>query len=176
SVLTLETEAANAADGMKRAEQHLQMVRDGARQDVAKFEACRSSAALPADVPIPDSAVPNSASGLASWLNATSPLNEAWKNAETVRHDRRQFTSTLRQAVEIWRVNQAALNDLNQLLPRLERTLKAVEEERRRFTDDLLTSIASDVSRLYEAVHPNEGLNKIRLELDPKKPASLEIA
>ena len=31
------------------------------------------------------------------------------------------------------------------------------------------------MSRLYERVHPGEGLNQIRLELDPKKRASLEI-
>jgi hypothetical protein len=57
----------------------------------------------------------------------------------------------------------------------LERALKIVAEERKQFTDDILAGIAAEVARLYEAVHPGEGLNKIRLELDPKKRASLEI-
>jgi hypothetical protein len=175
SLQTAQAEATAAEEATKRADQHLQLVREAARQDVAKFEACRSSAALPRDVHVPDSPIPNSASGLASWLTATAALNAEWKTAETARHDRRQFVSTLRQALETWRVNGAALDDLNQLLPRLERTLKVVEEERRRFTDDLLSAIASDVSRLYEEVHPAEGQTDIRLELDPKKRASLEI-
>jgi energy-coupling factor transporter ATP-binding protein EcfA2 len=164
-----------ATESVKRAEQHLELLRESARQDVAKFEACRSSAALPTDVPVPNSPVPNSASGLTSWLTATAALNGEWKKAEMARHDRRQFVSTLRQALETSHVNRSALHDLDQLLPRLERTLKVVEGERRHFTDDLLTSIAAEVSRLYEVVHPGEGLNRIRLELDPKKRASLEI-
>ena len=159
---------------MKRADQQLQLVRENARQDVARFETSRS-ASLPSDVPIPSSAIPNSASGLASWLASTASLTVEWKKAETARHDRRQFVATLRQALETWRVNSAALDDLNRLLPRLEQTLTVVEEERRHFTDDLLMSIALEVSRLYESVHPDEGQKDIRLELDPKKRASLEI-
>ena len=175
SLQAVQAQVPAAAEAAKRAEQHLQLLRESARQDVAKFEVCRSSPALPRGVPLPDASVPNSASGLASWLTATAALNAEWKNAETARHDRRQFVRTLKQALETWRVNGAALDDLNQLLPSLERTLKVVEEERRRFTDDLLTSVASEVSRLYEAVHLGEGQTGIRLELDPKKRASLEI-
>jgi hypothetical protein len=39
----------------------------------------------------------------------------------------------------------------------------------------VLAKIADEVGKLYEAVHPGEGLNKITLELDPNKRASLEI-
>jgi len=148
SLQAVQAHVPAAAEAAKRAEQHLQLLRESARQDVAKFEVCRSSPALPRGVPLPDA---------------------------SARHERRQFVRTLKQALETWRVNGAALDDLNQLLPSLERTLKVVEEERRRFTDDLLTSVASEVSRLYEAVHLGEGQTGIRLELDPKKRASLEI-
>ena len=65
--------------------------------------------------------------------------------------------------------------DLDRLLPRLELALEIAEQERRKFTDEVLANIAQEVGRLYEAVHPGEGLNKISLELDPKKRASLEI-
>jgi hypothetical protein len=68
-----------------------------------------------------------------------------------------------------------AQTELQLLLPKIERALEIVGEERRKFTDAILEKIADEVGRLYEAVHPGEGLNKISLELDPKKRASLEI-
>jgi|SoiMethySBSTD1v2_1073268.scaffolds.fasta_scaffold27922_3 hypothetical protein len=43
------------------------------------------------------------------------------------------------------------------------------------FTDDLLSTISKEIGRIYEIVHPGEGLNKISLALDAKKRASLEI-
>jgi len=175
SLKSAQSQATASAQAVQRAEQQLQLIRENARQDVAKFEASRGDSNLPAGLPMPDSAIPNSASGLSSWLSSTSSLATEWKRAETARHDKRQFVNTLRLALETWKVNQAALDDLQQLLPRLERALKIVEEERRRFTDDILAEIAGEVSRLYDLVHPGEGLNKIRLELDPKKRASLEI-
>src|SRR5205823_2649611 len=96
SLQAVQAEAAAAGDAVKRAEQHLQLVREGARQDVAKFEECRSSGVLPGDIPVPDSPVPNSASGLASWLAASAALTAEWKKAETARHDKQQFIRTLR--------------------------------------------------------------------------------
>jgi hypothetical protein len=48
-------------------------------------------------------------------------------------------------------------------------------EERRLFVDEILGRIAQRVGELYEEVHPGEGLNKISLELDPGKRASLDV-
>jgi len=73
-------------------------------------------------------------------------------------------------------IKQSAQKELDALLPRLEKALEIVEEERRKFTDEILSKIAGEVGRIYEIVHPGEGLNKISLELDPNKRASLEIA
>ena len=62
------------------------------------------------------------------------------------------------------------------MLPKLERALEIAGEERRAFTDDVLSRIAAEVGRLYESVHPREGQNKISLQLDPKKRASLGMS
>ena len=43
------------------------------------------------------------------------------------------------------------------------------------YTDSVLAKIADEVGRLYEIVHPGEGLNKISLELDPNRRASLDM-
>ncbi|NJL58237.1 hypothetical protein HC928_26325 [bacterium] len=65
--------------------------------------------------------------------------------------------------------------DLASLIPTLETTQKIIEEERKQFTDAILSEIADKVGELYEKIHPGEGLNKISLQLDPKKRASLDI-
>jgi energy-coupling factor transporter ATP-binding protein EcfA2 len=168
-----QLDASTAA--VERADQQLQVVRESARQDVLRFESCLSDRALPPDIAAPEASVPNSASGLAAWLNASKDLYETWRKAEASRLDRKQFLNTLRQAMGMWQVNRAAKDDLDALLPRLEDALRIVEDERRRFTDDVLSAISGEVSRLYEMVHPAEGMHRIHLELDPKKRASLEI-
>ena len=175
SLQSAQAAVASSTQALERAEQQLQLIREVARQEVAKFETCRHSPALPSDLPLPAATIPNSASGLTSWLSGAAELQAEWKRAEATRHDRRQFLRTLKQSLETWQVNRGALDDLDQLLPRMEQALKIVEEERRRFTDGMLERIAGEVSRLYAAVHPGEGLDYVRLELDPKKRASLEI-
>lgn len=57
----------------------------------------------------------------------------------------------------------------------MEQALFECEAERKAFTDGIMTEIAQHVGVLYEIVHPGEGLDKIALELDPKKRASLEL-
>jgi hypothetical protein len=164
------------AEAVVRAEQHFQAARENARQDVTRFEQYRSELEWPPDVRLPSAPPPMSLTALNLWLDQTSRLPAEWKNAEAARHDKKQFLATLRQALRTWQDNRDAQDRLEHLLPRLERGLKTVADERRRFTDEILAAISEEVGRLYEIVHPGEGLNKITLELDPKKRASLEIS
>ena len=175
SLQTAQSRATTAGQAVQRAEQQLQILREGAKQAVAEFEKWRAGRTWPQDVIVPDAAPPNTVAGLSSWLAEADHLPDQWKKAEAARLDKKQFVSTLKQALKTWRDNIARQKELDRLLPRLDKALKIVEEERRRFTDDILAAISGEVVRLYEEVHPGEGLNKIRLELDPKKRASLEI-
>jgi hypothetical protein len=170
-----QAKVAAAGQVLQRAEQQFQLMRDAARQDVAKFEEYRGELAWPKDVSMPGLPVPGSLAGLTDWLAATAAFPPEWKKAEAARHDKRQFIHTLKQALKTWRDNLAEQTTLERLLPRLERALHVVEEERRRFSDEILETIAEEVGRLHDHIHPGEGLNDIRLELDPKKRASLEI-
>lgn len=61
------------------------------------------------------------------------------------------------------------------LKPKIDRLLEIHEEKRKAFIDDILASIANEVGRLYEAIHPGEGLNNISLQLDPNKLSSLDV-
>jgi hypothetical protein len=61
------------------------------------------------------------------------------------------------------------------LVPKLDETLKHCIEQRQSFTNNIISEIAQKVGSLYERVHPGEGLDKIALQLDPKKRASIEL-
>ncbi len=83
--------------------------------------------------------------------------------------------ASLQSALDIYNENMQLLSESNKNKPVIDRLLEIHEEKRKAYIDDILSSIAGEVGRLYEKIHPNEGLNKIALQLDPRKRASLEI-
>lgn len=129
----------------------------------------------PEDIALPPNPCPNDLVDLATWLEASAVLPDKWKAAESSYQDNENFFGTLRKAFQTYRDNAQAQQDVDVLLPRLQRALEIAEEERHRFTDEILAAIAGEVGRLYETVHPGEGLSRISLLLDPNKRASLEI-
>lgn len=147
-----------------------------ARADVTAFEQARAAFPWSPDVLLPAGPAPLSVRALDAWLAATADLPAKWRQAATVRQSKDQFRAALKQALATLSANTDGQDELDALLPRLERALEVVEEERKAFSDLLLSKIASEVARIYEAVHPGEGLNTISLELDAKKRASLEIS
>lgn len=175
SLRTAQAQATMSEQSVRRVEQQLQTLRENAAEHAAAFEKCRAGQVWPSDIELPQSSAPGDPSTLQVWLVETSRLPSEWKKAEAARHDKKQSVSNLKKALNIWRDNTQSQKDLDRLLPRLQSALEIMEEERRRFTDDVLSNISGEIGRIYEAVHPGEGLNKISLELDPKKRASLEI-
>ncbi len=83
--------------------------------------------------------------------------------------------ASLQSALDIYNENMQLLSESSINKPVIDRLLEIHEEKRKAYIDDILSSIAGEVGRLYEKIHPNEGLNKIALQLDPRKRASLEI-
>lgn len=77
---------------------------------------------------------------------------------------------------EQYKANCARQAELAAIIPRLEAALTICETQRKIFLDGLLTAIAQEVGRLYEIIHPGEGLNKISLKLDPQKKGSLDLS
>jgi hypothetical protein len=175
SLQTAQSLAKTAAQTEQRAEQQFQIMMGNLKQHTADFKKCQAEHIWPSDVVLPSSSAPDERASLKTWLDSTGHLPTQWKKAEAIRHDKKQFVSTLKTALNTLEENTKAQKNLDRLLPRLEKALEIVESERRLFTDNILAQIAGEVGRLYEAVHPNEGLNKISLELDPNKRASLEI-
>ena len=172
---TAQVQIRTAETDVKRAEQQLEVLRENAKRHANDFRTARAAFTWPADCPMPTTPAPQDIGALEPWLTASAHLPAEWKKAETARQDKKQFIATLKRALKTYTENVQAQKDLDVLLPRLKRALEIVEEERRRFSDDILAKIAAEVGRIYELVHPDEGLNKISLELDPNKRASLEI-
>lgn len=176
SLLQAAAREKRAADERVQAALHkLEELEGSLAKHSTEFEAARNAHEWHPGTPLPGTPCPTIRADLRKWLSNTTQLPTTWRVAETERYDKKQFLSTLKRALETYETNVQAQKDLDRLLPRLERALEIVEEERRKFTDGVLAQIAGRVGTLYEAVHPGEGLNKISLELDPKRRASLEI-
>lgn len=62
----------------------------------------------------------------------------------------------------------------NAILARLREYEEILPKERKQYTDSILYTVSSEVERLYQAIHPNEGLGGIRLYLKPNVRGSLE--
>ena len=160
---------------LQKASQSLDALKSSAEKQAKEFTDASAEASLLKETPMPDAGIPSELSAWSAWLATTAELPIEWKKLETTRQDKKQFFSTLKRALATCQENTKAQQELERLLPRLNRALEIVKIERHQFTDSTLSAIANEVGRLYEAVHPGEGLNQISLELDPKKRASLEI-
>jgi hypothetical protein len=165
-----------AADqSVQTAERRLSDVKSDLARDSQAFEAVKIAHQWQQNVPLPKQPCPNDLAAVANWIKSTSQMSAEWPKAEAAIHAQNQFVNTLKQALKTYRTNVQAQKELDHLLPRLARSLEIVVDERRKFTDGILQAIAARVGELYEAVHLGEGLNKISLELDPNRRASLDI-
>ncbi len=160
---------------LQRADAQLDTLKTNAKRHAEAFEQTRNAFTWPTDIPLPQSPAPADITALTAWLTKTSALPTKWRMAETTRLDKKQFLCTLKAALKTYNENVKTQKELDVLLPNLNRTLRIVMEERQTFTNQLLGTIATEVGRMYELVHPGEGLSKISLQLDPKKRASLGI-
>jgi energy-coupling factor transporter ATP-binding protein EcfA2 len=84
--------------------------------------------------------------------------------------------ATVKTIFQQYQTNLDNQKVVSQVVPRLEAALVLCEQQRKHFLDSILSAIATEVGRLYEIIHPGEGLNKITLKLDPQKSGSLDLA
>lgn len=141
----------------------------------ARFEEVRGKRQWSDKISLPVDAAPTTLEAISKWITENAALPNSWLKLESAWHDQEIFVETLRKALNTYRANLLLQKELDVLIPRLKRGHEIVVEERRKFTDGVLGAIATEVGRLYEAVHPGEGLDKISLELDARRRASLEI-
>jgi len=164
----------NAQAQVERAKQHRDILAAQAREKAEQFGKVRSGHQWPEGIDVPEPP-PVAIDEWLAWLTATEGLPPVWRSALAQRQAQAQNHSALQGAVQNYTESMQTQRELDVLLPRLQRALDIVVEERKRYTDKLLADIANEVGRLYECVHSHEGLSKISLQLDAKKRASLAI-
>jgi hypothetical protein len=141
----------------------------GAYERAKGSHAWRAGVALPIDAPGAD---PQS---ISSWLEDNKTVAQSWPAVEASWRDEKKFVQTLSAANDRYEQNLTTRTHLATLVPKLEEALKQCIEQRQVFTNKIIGEIAQEVGKLYEQVHPGEGLDKIAFPLDPKKRASIEL-
>lgn len=71
--------------------------------------------------------------------------------------------------------NTKTAKNLESLVIILAQILEIVDQQRKKYVDELLQNIAGEVERLYTSVHPSEGIGKIHWYLNPQFQGSLEF-
>jgi hypothetical protein len=142
---------------------------------VDAYERARGSHAWSAEVALPIDAPGADLFSISVWLEGNKTTAQSWPAVEASWRDEKKFVQTLSAANDRYERNLATRTQLAALVPRLEEALKHCMEQRQVFTNKIIGEIAQEVGRLYEQVHPGEGLDKIALPLDPKKRASIEL-
>lgn len=160
---------------LNAAKQAAQQAENDYATAVTAFAAAQGGHAWKADVVLPTEAAPTDPTGLPAWLAANAALAETWATVDVSWRDESQSRAQTKTVLERFQANTARVKELNALIPKVEDALSQCVEERKAFSDGIMSDIAQKVGELYELVHPGEGLNKIALELDPKKRASLEL-
>lgn len=161
---------------LEKENERLEELKKTAMADAEKCIEASKSASLPPHIALLPLPHPADLAVWEQWLATAPNVLEEWRRIADGFAESKKFTNTLKASLEALQKNSEIQHELDELLPRLKQTLEVVEKERRKFTDGVLQAIATEVGKLYEEVHPGEGLNKISLELDPAKRASLEIA
>jgi hypothetical protein len=118
---------------------------------------------------------PTAVTDAEQWLLTTGAPAQSWKLAEAdLRNGSHQQVAVGRAVARIEN-SRKRKEEAGALKPCLQQALEICEVTRRAFTDKVMGEIAEEVGKLYELVHPGEGLEKIAFALDPKKRASIEI-
>lgn len=142
---------------------------------VEMFASARDGHTWKSSVQLPTEAPPNSIAEAQAWIGAHEAVAESWAVVEAGWRDEKKFAASLKSASDRYDQNMARRAELDTLLPLLEEALRTCMEQRQAFTNKIIGDIAEEVGKLYELVHPGEGLEKIALPLDPKKRASIEL-
>lgn len=164
-----------AQSALSTAKTALQQAVSDYAKAVAAFADAQAGHQWKAGVQLPTSAAPTDPAALPAWLTDNEAIATSWADNEASWRGESKFRAQLKAAADRYDTNAARVAELTALIPRLDQALAECVEERQKFTDGIISAIAKEVGKLYEKVHPNEGLDKIALELDPARRASLTL-
>jgi energy-coupling factor transporter ATP-binding protein EcfA2 len=164
-----------AQSALTNAKTGLQNVETDYGKAVTAFSDTQAAHQWKVGVQLPATPTPTDNKALPAWLAANEAAAAAWADVEAGWRGESKFRTQLKSAAERYESNTARVAELSALIPNLELALAQCVEERQKFTDGIISSIAKEVGKLYDKVHPGEGLDKIALALDPARRASLNL-
>ncbi|OCC22366.1 hypothetical protein MB02_17180 [Croceicoccus estronivorus] len=160
---------------LQDAEKALKLTADDLAKAVGTFGAAQTGHSWSPQVSLLPIAPPSDADALTAWLDANDETAATWATTEAGWRDESKFLTQLKAASDRYDVNSAKVVELSALIPKVNDALSQCTDERQIFTDTIVSEIAQEVGKLYELVHPGEGLDTIALELDPKRRASIML-
>lgn len=176
AVLKMARDQKNICDAaLAKAKDALQQLNAGYTTAKLEFWTAVKDYSWPSGINLPQVQPPEDIADLNSWLDPVREIALTWPGLEASWRDEAKFLAALKRSVEEYKSNLTKRMELKELIPHVEAAHQICVEERQAFTDGVIQGIAEEVGRLYEAVHPGEGLEKISLPLDPKKRASIEL-
>lgn len=165
----------NAEKEVVNAKHKLNMLKENCISHIEEFNKVVIGRQWSKDIIFPSITAPTDIYQLAEWIKNTQSLAETWEKVKVSRLDKKQFRNTLKTIYKMYCDSIESQLIIDQLIPELTCIHDIMVDERKKFTDGVLIKIAEEVGRLYEVIHPGEGLCKISMELDPNKRASLGI-
>ena len=164
-----------AHTALKAAQTALQQMEVDYAKGVTALSTAQTAHEWKPGVQLPAVAAPADPIALPAWLAANLATASAWADVEAGWRDESKFRTQLKAAADRYESNAARVAELAILIPSVDKALAQCVEERQTFTDTIIGGIAKEVGKLYEKVHPGEGLDKIALELDASQRASLKL-
>lgn len=160
---------------LKDAEKALQQTTDDLAKAIDTFGTAQTGHSWNTHVALLTTDPPSDAAALVAWLDTNDDAAAKWAAIEAGWRDESKFLGQLQAASDRYDANAEKVLELTALIPKIEDALSQCVDERQRFTDTIISEIAQDVGKLYELVHPGEGLDTIALELDPNRRASIKL-
>lgn len=137
------------------------------------------------DISVPWERLPQLMSGVEPSAVVEEEARELWKlvassrTALKARKDKAQKSvnhyHAVKGHVETYRAKQSRAQGLEAAHKKLQELYEVTSGERKAYVEEILEKISDEAEKLYEEIHPDEGIGKIRFYLKPNAIGSLEF-
>lgn len=166
---------AEAKRGLHLVEQELAKERLHYISERSAFQAANSQHAVYTTLPTPIEDPPGELAQLPEWLHKTAPAFEAVATRHAMLVARAEDLERLRTALATYDEDYQLADRATKLLEAVSAAHESVRSSRHAFVNGVLQEISDEVGKLYERVHPGEGVGKIGMALDANRKASLAL-
>lgn len=174
----MQTAIARDAEAKRRlhiAEQELAKEEQRYFSERAAFQAANSRYTAYATLPTPIEDPPGDLAELPEWLERTEPAFETVAKRHAMLVARAEDLERLRTALSSYDEDYELADRATRLLAAVKAAHESVRSSRHGFVNGVLQGISEEVGKLYERVHPGEGVGKIGMVLDAGRKASLDL-